>query len=119
MRYRITTTAGDVVQVDNPTRFPNPSEIVKIEDRQRPLAGAGLPGLGLDRLGMIGMSGVFLSYSRPNRDLALQVAGAVRPDTDLSEIIQMVGGIAKIQGVEPAQIEHILDIALDGLRYRA
>ena len=47
-----------------------------------------------------------------------QAAGAVRPDTDLSEIIQMVGGIAKIQGAESAQIEHILDIALEGLRYR-
>jgi AcrR family transcriptional regulator len=48
-----------------------------------------------------------------------QEAGAVRPDTNLSEVIQMVGGIAKIQGIDPAQIEHILDIALDGLRYRA
>jgi len=47
-----------------------------------------------------------------------QAAGAVRPDTNLSEVIQMVGGIAKIQGAEPAQIEHILDIALDGLRFR-
>jgi hypothetical protein len=45
-------------------------------------------------------------------------AGAVRPDINLSDVIQMVGGIAKIQGAEPAQIEHILDIALDGLRYR-
>jgi AcrR family transcriptional regulator len=44
--------------------------------------------------------------------------GAVRPDINLSDVIQMVGGIAKIQGAEPAQIEHILDIALDGLRYR-
>jgi AcrR family transcriptional regulator len=48
-----------------------------------------------------------------------QEAGAVRPDANLVEIIQMVGGIAKIQGGEPEQIEHILDIALDGLRYRA
>ncbi len=48
-----------------------------------------------------------------------QRAGAVRPDANLSEVIQMVGGIAKIQGAEPDQIEHILDIALDGLRYRA
>ncbi len=46
-----------------------------------------------------------------------QAAGDVRPDTNLSEVIQMVGGIAKIQGAEPEQIEHILDIALDGLRY--
>jgi hypothetical protein len=30
----------------------------------------------------------------------------------------MVGGIAKIPGAEPEQIDHILAIALDGLRYR-
>ena len=44
-----------------------------------------------------------------------QEAGVVRTDTDIAQIIQMVGGIAKI-AAEPAQIEHILDIALDGLR---
>ena len=42
----------------------------------------------------------------------------VRADTTLWDIIQMVGGIAKIPGAEPQQIEHILAIALDGLRYR-
>ena len=42
----------------------------------------------------------------------------MREDTDLSEIIQMVGGIAKIPGAEPEQIEHIVTIALDGLRHR-
>ncbi len=47
-----------------------------------------------------------------------QQAEAVRADTDLPEIIQMVGGIAKISGADPRQIEHILEIALDGLRYR-
>lgn len=47
-----------------------------------------------------------------------QQAGAVRADTNLTEIIQMVGGIAKIQALAPAQVEHILDVALDGLRYR-
>ncbi|HEY2319318.1 MAG TPA: helix-turn-helix domain-containing protein [Solirubrobacteraceae bacterium] len=46
-----------------------------------------------------------------------QEAQAVRPDTNLAEVIQMVGGIAKIQGAQPEQVEHILDIALDGLRY--
>ena len=48
-----------------------------------------------------------------------QKAHAVRTDTDLTEDIQMVGGIAKIQASDPAQINHILDMALDGLRYRA
>jgi AcrR family transcriptional regulator len=47
-----------------------------------------------------------------------QRAGVVRPDADLAEIIQMVGGIAKIQGAEPEQIDRILGIALDGLRYQ-
>jgi AcrR family transcriptional regulator len=47
-----------------------------------------------------------------------QQAGVVRSDTDLSEIIHMVLGIAKIPASDPAAITHILDIALDGLRYR-
>jgi AcrR family transcriptional regulator len=47
-----------------------------------------------------------------------QQAQVVRADTSLLDIIQMVGGIAKIPGAEPDQIEHILTIALDGLRYR-
>ncbi len=46
-----------------------------------------------------------------------QRAQVVRADTDLAEIIQMIGGIAKIVTSDPGQIEHILDIALDGLRY--
>jgi GTP-binding protein LepA len=32
VRYRITTTSGDVLEVDNPTKFPSPSEIAKIEE---------------------------------------------------------------------------------------
>jgi AcrR family transcriptional regulator len=46
-----------------------------------------------------------------------QRAGVVRTDTDLTEIIQMVGGIAKIPASAPGQIDHILEMALDGLRY--
>jgi AcrR family transcriptional regulator len=48
-----------------------------------------------------------------------QRAREVRADTNLAEVIQMVGGIAKIPASEPGQIDHILDIALDGLRYQA
>jgi AcrR family transcriptional regulator len=47
-----------------------------------------------------------------------QHAQVVRPDTNIGEIIQMVGGIAKIPGAAPEQTEHMLQIALDGLRYR-
>ena len=32
VRYRITTTDGDVIEVDNPTKFPDPSEIKQIEE---------------------------------------------------------------------------------------
>jgi hypothetical protein len=31
----------------------------------------------------------------------------------------MIGGIAKIPGVDPEQIERLLTILLDGLRYRS
>ena len=32
VRYRITTTTGDVMEVDNPTKFPPPTSIQKIEE---------------------------------------------------------------------------------------
>ena len=32
VQYRITTTTGDVVEVDNPTKFPPPTSIAKIEE---------------------------------------------------------------------------------------
>jgi AcrR family transcriptional regulator len=48
-----------------------------------------------------------------------QEAGVVRPDVDIAEVIQMVVGIAKIPTADPGQRQHILRIALDGLRYRA
>jgi AcrR family transcriptional regulator len=47
-----------------------------------------------------------------------QEAGAVRADTDLAEVTKLAGGIAKIPVEDPAQIEHILEMALDGLRFR-
>lgn len=48
-----------------------------------------------------------------------QEAGVVRPDVDIGEVIQMVIGIAKIPSSDRKQTEHILRVALDGLRYRA
>ena len=32
VRYRITNTSGEVIEVDNPTKFPDPSEIRQIEE---------------------------------------------------------------------------------------
>jgi AcrR family transcriptional regulator len=46
-----------------------------------------------------------------------QDAGVIRPDVEFSQVMHMVVGISKIPG-EPAEIDHILRIALDGLRYQ-
>ncbi len=47
-----------------------------------------------------------------------QEAGVVRRDVEFPEVMQMVVGIAKIPASDPSQVEHILRIALDGLRYQ-
>jgi AcrR family transcriptional regulator len=47
-----------------------------------------------------------------------QQAGVARPDTNFTDVGRMVGGIAVIRGADPEQIDRILELALDGLRYR-
>jgi AcrR family transcriptional regulator len=47
-----------------------------------------------------------------------QEADAVRRDVSIDDVLPMVGGIAKIQNADPATIDRILSVALDGLRYR-
>lgn len=48
-----------------------------------------------------------------------QQAGEIRTDVSFHQVMSLVVGVAKIQLDDPSQIDHILDIALDGLRYRA
>jgi len=48
-----------------------------------------------------------------------QDAGIVRPDVTIEEGVRLVAGIAKIPADDPADIERVLAVALDGLRYRA
>jgi AcrR family transcriptional regulator len=45
-----------------------------------------------------------------------QEAGAVRADVTIADVIQMVMAIGKIPAGDPGQTEHILRVALDGLR---
>jgi AcrR family transcriptional regulator len=47
-----------------------------------------------------------------------QAAGAVRADANFTDIARLLGGIASIES-DPEQIERILDIVIDGLRYQA
>ncbi len=46
-----------------------------------------------------------------------QDAGVVRPDVAIADVIQMVMSIAKLPSADPAQTQHIMRVALDGLRY--
>jgi AcrR family transcriptional regulator len=47
-----------------------------------------------------------------------QEAGIVRADVTIDEVVKMVGGIAKIPADDPADVQRLLALALDGLRYR-
>jgi AcrR family transcriptional regulator len=47
-----------------------------------------------------------------------QEAGAVRADTNITDIARMIGGISVIRTTDPEQLERILGLALDGLRPR-
>jgi AcrR family transcriptional regulator len=47
-----------------------------------------------------------------------QDAGVVRSDTSFIDVARMVGGISVIKTVDDGQIQRILEVALDGLRYR-
>ncbi len=62
--------------------------------------------------------GVITAAGEPLLERAQQ-AGVVRADTNFGDVVRMVSGIAALRATEPEQIERILDVALDGLRYRA
>jgi GTP-binding protein LepA len=84
VRYRITNTKGELIQVDNPTKFPNPSEIQKIEE---PIIDAtvitreeyigGILALMEDKRGVqkkfeyIGSGRVMLLYEMPLNEIVL------------------------------------------------
>ena len=84
VRYRITNTQNEIVQVDNPTKFPNPSEIQKIEE---PIIDAtvitreeyigGILALMEDKRGVqkkfeyIGSGRVMLLYEMPLNEIVL------------------------------------------------
>jgi AcrR family transcriptional regulator len=47
-----------------------------------------------------------------------QDAGIARPDVTIEEVIRLVGGIAKIPADDATDVQRLLAVALDGLRYR-
>ena len=84
VRYRITNTKNEIVEVDNPTKFPNPAEILKIEE---PIIDAtvitreeyigGILALMEDKRGVqkkfeyIGSGRVMLLYEMPLNEIVL------------------------------------------------
>ncbi len=84
VRYKVTNTKGDVIEIDNPTRFPDPSEIQKIEE---PIIEAvvitreeyigGILALLEDKRGVqkkfeyIGGGRVMLTYEMPLNEIVL------------------------------------------------
>jgi AcrR family transcriptional regulator len=47
-----------------------------------------------------------------------QDAGVVRPDVEFADVLHMLAGISRMPADDPAQVNHVVRIALDGLRYR-
>ena len=47
-----------------------------------------------------------------------QRAGVVREDTTFMDVVRMVGAIALVPTEDPQQKQRLLELALDGLRYR-
>ncbi|MCW2522945.1 MAG: transcriptional regulator TetR family [Frankiales bacterium] len=47
-----------------------------------------------------------------------QQAGVVRPDVGFADAVRLVSGISMVRMQQPEQTEHLLALALDGLRYR-
>ncbi len=47
-----------------------------------------------------------------------QDAGAARADVDFADVLHMLAGITRIPGSDRRHMEHVMRIALDGLRYR-
>jgi GTP-binding protein LepA len=84
VRYRITTTRGEVIEIDNPTKFPNPTDIQQIEE---PIIDAtvitreeylgGILKLLEDKRGVqkkfehIGAGRVLLEYELPLNEIVL------------------------------------------------
>jgi AcrR family transcriptional regulator len=47
-----------------------------------------------------------------------QQAGVARSDTSFDDVLRLLSGITMIHFAEPGQLERVLDLAFDGLRYQ-
>jgi len=48
-----------------------------------------------------------------------QAAGVVRPDVTANEALRLVSGVLMLRSAEPDEINRLLDLVMDGLRFRS
>ena len=47
-----------------------------------------------------------------------QEAGVARPDASFEDVVRLIAGITMMQGADPEQVDRVLGMALDGLRFQ-
>ena len=47
-----------------------------------------------------------------------QEAGVARPDVSFEDVVRLIAGITMMQGADPEQVDRVLGMALDGLRFQ-
>ena len=85
---------------------------------KRALADQLLEYLDRDSGFFTGCRGALIAAGEPLLESA-QSAGAVRGDVSFDDVIMGVSAIGKLPGASPSQVERVLDVTLDGLRYGA
>ncbi|MGD0198750.1 MAG: helix-turn-helix domain-containing protein [Solirubrobacteraceae bacterium] len=91
-------------------------ELVGYLTAKRALADELLAYLDRDAAVFVSCRGALYAAGEPLLQRA-QEAGVVRPDTSFNDVVLTVSAIAKLPTDDPGQIERILGVALDGLRY--
>jgi len=85
---------------------------------KRALADQLLEYLDRDSGLFTGCRGALIAAGEPLLERA-QSAGAARSDVSFDDVIMGVSAIGKLPGASPSQVERVLDMTLDGLRYGA
>jgi len=93
-------------------------DLVAYLGTKRALADQLLEYLDRDSGLFTGCRGALIAAGEPLLQRA-QEAEVVRADVSLDDVLMTVSAIGKLPGVEPVQVERVLDLTLDGLRYGA
>jgi AcrR family transcriptional regulator len=84
---------------------------------KKALSAELLATLGMDSEVFKSCSSAIFTAGQPLVERA-QLAGVVRGDVTINDVVRLASGIAMVRFAEPGQIKRLLAVALDGLRYR-